>query len=99
MPKQQIQQPTNTKPSGHSDGSSMSSDKMSMAESEDGAHPLAPIHLPCNQVSPATDERGSLQSLYHGQDFSHMFIEPTIINVQLEDEDEKGIEVIFLIRN
>lgn len=32
-------------------------------------------------------------SLTHGQDFSHMIAQPTIINVQLEDEDEKGIEV------
>ena len=95
LPKQQVQQTTNAEPAGHSDATSVCSDRMSMAESEDGAHPLAPTHSLCNQVSLANEERGSLQSLYHGQDFSHMFIEPTFINVQLEDEDEKGIEVTF----
>lgn len=96
LPKQQVQERTVAKPTNHSDATSVSSDMISIAESEDGAHPLAPTHLPCNQMSPLTEEKGSLQSLYHGQDFSHMFIEPTFINVQMEDEDEKGIEVISL---
>ena len=29
----------------------------------------------------------------HGQDFSHMYAQPTIIHVQAEEEDDKGIEV------
>ena len=96
LPKQQLQQPTIAKVANHFDVTSTSRDSVSTAESEDGVHPLAPNHLACNQVSPSAEEKGSLQSLYHGQDFSHMLIEPTYINVQLEDEDEKGIEVSSL---
>jgi len=36
-------------------------------------------------------------SVTHGQNFSHMIAQPTIINVQLEDEDERGIEVGHVI--
>ncbi len=29
----------------------------------------------------------------HGQDFSHMYAQPTIINVHVDNEDQKRIEV------
>lgn len=94
LPKQQVQQLTITEPVNHSDTASADTDSISMADSEESAHPLAPTLFLGNQESPLAEENNSLHSFYHGQDFSHMFIEPTIINVQLENDDEKGIEVI-----
>ena len=53
-------------------------------ESLNDVHPLA--------VQESFEQRET-GSTTHGQDFSHMFDQPTIINVQLEDEEERGIEV------
>ena len=65
-------------------------DASSDLESLNDVHPLAVSTIFEERIRGGGGEQGSVS---HGQDFSHLYAQPTIINVQLEDEDEKGIEV------
>ena len=78
-------------------------DKTSLMEIEDETHPLAPIHLAAphdleeevSRKEPAARDSVSMSSssVFQGQNFTHMYAQPVVIDVQDEEEEGKGIEV------
>lgn len=86
-------------------------DSNSLREIEDETHPLAPVQPMFQSTSVlenkeedmegllqrcSTESTSSSQDEITGQDFSHMYAQPTVIDVQVEEEEEKGIEVLHI---
>ncbi|XP_065906157.1 NADPH oxidase 5-like isoform X2 [Dysidea avara] len=58
------------------------------------AHPLAPQQTSFhNDTKVPSHSDVSVASLTHGQNFSHMYKPPNVIHVQMDSDEEKGIEV------
>jgi len=58
------------------------------------AHPLAPQQTSYhNGIKVPSHSNVSVASLTHGQNFSHMYKPPNVIHVQMDTDEEKGIEV------
>jgi len=61
------------------------------------AHPLAPQQTSYhNGIKAPSHSNVSVASLTHGQNFSHMYKPPNVIHVQMDTEEEKGIEVGYI---